>query len=116
VFRYETFWRRFWAGVIDSIVFIPMAWLSNWIWGHVHAQPVLATWYIVDSTSFFAYSIVLHGLYGQTIGKRLTGVKIELVTMLTNDRRRALHDFIAGSVVMRVQPEAERMAESPASS
>jgi uncharacterized RDD family membrane protein YckC len=26
---------------------------------------------------------------------------IELITMLTNDKRRALHDFIAGSVVVR---------------
>ncbi|MBD5779916.1 RDD family protein [Pelagicoccus sp. NFK12] len=29
----------------------------------------------------------------------------EIVTMLTNDKRRALHDFIAGTVVIRPTPE-----------
>jgi uncharacterized RDD family membrane protein YckC len=27
---------------------------------------------------------------------------LELLTMLTNNKRRALHDFIAGSVVVRL--------------
>ena len=27
---------------------------------------------------------------------------LELVTMLTNSKRRAIHDFIAGSVVVRI--------------
>jgi uncharacterized RDD family membrane protein YckC len=26
---------------------------------------------------------------------------VEIITMLTNDKRRALHDFIAGTVVIR---------------
>lgn len=30
----------------------------------------------------------------------------EVLTMLTNDKRRALHDFIAGTVVIRPSPEA----------
>jgi uncharacterized RDD family membrane protein YckC len=29
----------------------------------------------------------------------------ELLTMLTNDKRRAVHDFIAGSLVVRLKPE-----------
>jgi uncharacterized RDD family membrane protein YckC len=31
---------------------------------------------------------------------------LELLTMLTNSKRRALHDLIAGSVVVRVDPVA----------
>ena len=31
----------------------------------------------------------------------------EVVTMMTNDKRRALHDFIAGTVVIRTNPELE---------
>ena len=31
----------------------------------------------------------------------------EIVTMLTNDKRRAIHDFIAGTVVIRTNIEAE---------
>jgi uncharacterized RDD family membrane protein YckC len=41
---------------------------------------------------------------------------VELATMLTNDKRRALHDFIAGSVVVRKEalglPEARDMSAS----
>jgi uncharacterized RDD family membrane protein YckC len=121
--------------------------------------------HVLDQAVLFAYSIYLHGTYGQTIGKwimkvqvlsidetRLTmrqaflrdsiGVSLaivyllfaiapvfsgvsprsrefeqqipsliwnvglvtfalEIITMLTNAKRRALHDFIAGSVVVR---------------
>lgn len=45
----------------------------------------------------------------------------EVLTMLTNERRRALHDFIAGTVVVRtdieeegVQPSAPPNADLPA--
>jgi hypothetical protein len=31
---------------------------------------------------------------------------LEVATMLSNSKRRALHDFIAGTVVMRVTPPA----------
>jgi uncharacterized RDD family membrane protein YckC len=37
---------------------------------------------------------------------------IELVTMLTNDKRRALHDFIAGTVVMRTDSVPVGVLES----
>jgi uncharacterized RDD family membrane protein YckC len=36
---------------------------------------------------------------------------LELITMLTNDKRRAVHDYIAGSVVVRrSNPTIERDA------
>ncbi len=34
-------------------------------------------------------------------------ILVEVITMLTNSKRRALHDFIAGSVVVRVEREKE---------
>jgi uncharacterized RDD family membrane protein YckC len=41
---------------------------------------------------------------------------IEVVTMLTNNKRRALHDFIAGSVVIRRPNQAlEATADAPVS-
>jgi hypothetical protein len=39
---------------------------------------------------------------------------LEIVTMLTNRKRRALHDIIAGSVVVRVAPMRRRKAVEPA--
>lgn len=114
----------------------------------------------------YIYSVLLHGLYGQTVGKMILSVKVvnysneknisfwqaflrdcvpvvvlfvtilvlsfapvddegnlpsvvdsilifsavfhitwflvEVITMLLNDKRRALHDFIAGTVVIRI--------------
>ena len=170
--KYATFWRRFWAAVLDALLFWPLGWLDEWIWGATRSAAVLVPWYVLYSLSFVAYSIVLHGLYGQTLGKAIMGVKVvdlsegplsmtqavlrdsfilvltayglasglravaagtspygtafelgiadwifiyanlgwfllELLTMLFSRKRRAIHDFIAGSVVIRVD-RAER--------
>lgn len=141
---------------------------------------MLVPWFISYSISFVAYSVILHWKWGQTLGKRLSGVRVnalsgdplslrqagmrdilplvfntvgvlldlprvvqgripyeaaaaagfsglspfhifvlwsslawfvlELLTMLSNAKRRALHDFIAGTVVIRLSP---RPSESP---
>ena len=131
---------------------------------------------IVESLAWLLYTVVMHGRYGQTIGKMVTKVRVvdfrtegkisfrqawlregipmilslgllgyevfailtwsaspraidndeglmtgksfwllssipglwflaEVLTMLTNDKRRALHDFIAGTVVIRTNTE-----------
>ena len=168
--RYRTFWPRLWAGLIDGLVFAPLSWLDTWVWQTVSEPSVLAGWFILNSLVFVGYSIALHGLFGQTIGKRLMGIQVldisesklsmkqallrdsvflgflviglaidlpavasganpydpesftlsnlsiaalislyaflawfllELVSMLLNPKRRAIHDLIAGSVVVR---------------
>jgi uncharacterized RDD family membrane protein YckC len=122
-------------------------------------------WFVFNSSAYLLYSIVLHGIKGQTVGKMLTRVRVldvsesqltikqavlrdivplaftvmgvvlgiriamggvdpladpeltaidlmigftglawfiaEVVTMLWNKKRRALHDYIARSVVVR---------------
>jgi len=169
---YRTFWRRLGAGIIDGLVFMPIMWIDSWLWSSVSSPVLLVPWFLVSSLSFIMYSILLHGFFGQTLGKRFTGVKVldlsgskltmrqafmrdcvylvflaygmlidlpsvasgvnpynpetfrfsdlgiahflsmyasviwfalELISMLSNPRRRALHDFIAGSVVVRLE-------------
>ena len=165
--RYQTFWRRFAAGILDGGVLLPLSWFDQWIWDNVTTTAILVTWFIMNSLSYLLYSVLLHGYFGQTVGKRLVSVKVfdlsgsklsmkqailrdsvwivltlygvlidlpgifegknpysstselslallvslyaaaawfvlELITMLTNPKRRAIHDFIAGSVVMRL--------------
>lgn len=160
--RYQTGFRRLFAAIIDGIIFIPLSAMEQWIFKDTVHLPLA-----ISSTIFFAllplvYSIFLHYKYGQTLGKRIAGVKvldisetrlltlrqsvfrdgfylivevvglcyflsqinkpeylqknysdfaaqpiiwwtvIELVTMLTNKKKRAIHDLIAGSVVVRV--------------
>jgi uncharacterized RDD family membrane protein YckC len=160
---YRTFWARFWAGVVDGIVFMPIIYIDRLIYSNVHWNGVLVIWFVFASSLPYLYNVLMHGKYGQTVGKMATKVKVvdvslaklsmrqaflrdsvyialttvtviigipwiigggnpyqnpntvsamilayaslawfvvELVTMLTNSKRRALHDFIAGSVVV----------------
>jgi uncharacterized RDD family membrane protein YckC len=167
--KYRTFWRRFWAGYVDAAVFVPLAVLDGLIWQHSTSLPLRVLWFAVYSASAPAYNILMLGLFGQTVGKRVLGVRVvdvsgraltmtqalrreainlpfalwffdaglalvargenphgldrtqygpsvglmfgvmfgvfvlELLTTLTNSKRRALHDFIAGSVVVRTR-------------
>jgi uncharacterized RDD family membrane protein YckC len=163
--KYSTFAPRFVSGIIDIVVLSPIQWLLTFAFDH--STPILLKVLVhtVNSCFFLAYSIWMHGKFGQTIGKMICKVivldvserslnmkqavlrdilgviflpislatdipriirgvnmntptnittidwivtfsmfgwfVIELVTMLTNNKRRALHDFIASSVVIR---------------
>jgi uncharacterized RDD family membrane protein YckC len=172
--EYRTFWRRFWAGWIDGLVLWPMFFLNRWIWAHVSSVAVLGFWHVVHTNLWLVYSVIGHAVWGQTVGKRITGVKVmqvsrerlglkrallrdapwwaigilglvaefpivmtgvnpthekdrgtlgqifmwggmawfalELATMLLNQKRRAVHDLIAGSVVVRVGPAVTQPA------
>ncbi|MFO1337800.1 MAG: RDD family protein [Burkholderiaceae bacterium] len=164
--KYQTSWRRFWAAMVDGIVFVPMGFLDDWLLSPERPQLVVIGWATVAYSSYWLYSVLLHARFGQTVGKRLLGVKVldiqehrvptlpqallrdvgpvvldtcslvylvylvrtgtyvrgvenvtlpdeilmwasvawlvvEFLTMATNDKRRALHDYIAGTVVVR---------------
>jgi uncharacterized RDD family membrane protein YckC len=163
--RYQTSWRRFWAAMVDGIVFVPFSFLDDWLLVPGQSPSVLVIWATLSYSSYWLYSVVLHARFGQTVGKRLLRVKVldvheqqiptflqallrdiglvvlntsslaflvylvcagtyapgsentglpgqiltwagiswlvlELLTMLTNEKSRALHDFIAGTVVV----------------
>lgn len=164
--KYHTFWARFWAGIIDALVFIPIFIFDVWAWNSFNSIAFLIGWFMFFSILFIAYSVISHGYYGKTIGKHICNVKvldlsgadlsikqailrdsfpialliltlpfelalvskginpyspdaqttmtmisssfgwiwftIEMVTMLSNKKRRALHDYIAKSVVVKV--------------
>jgi uncharacterized RDD family membrane protein YckC len=173
--KYQTFWRRFWAGFVDGLIFIPLYWFDTIIWNkHDHVSVyLLLIWYTIYQFSFVAYSVLMHGSFGQTLGKMITRVKVfdvseqkrlamsqavrrdifllitipidialaapkilsgvnimdehaisygvsfffmmftslgwfltELITMLLSKKRRALHDFIAGSVVIKLPQQS----------
>lgn len=161
--KYQTFWRRFWAGFLDALVFIPFDKLDERILARDLSMSASILWSIVSTFAFSAYIVFMHMRYGQTLGKMLTGVTVlnvepevsispkqaglrespiivllligwivstyailsdsdlsqffllnsligfaaiawfllEVFTMLFNEKRRALHDFIAATVVVR---------------
>ncbi len=163
-YKYQTFWRRFWALNIDGLLFFPLSLLHVWIISTQIKGLPLFLWVLTTSAAHVLYFILMHAAFGQTIGKMITRVIVldvhesklsyrqavlrdivplivwplnihwaysmayggvsemelmeirtyqvvmyswgawailELVTMLLNKKRRALHDFIAGSVVVK---------------
>jgi uncharacterized RDD family membrane protein YckC len=167
--KYRTFWPRFWAGTIDELLFYPLSLIDKFLFSSVASHLILGTWSVFHSTAFIIYNVSMLAWRGQTIGKKLCGIKVqdvsgepitlkqavlrdlpliinavvfltfslthldifrqlhaensdlevlphwlwiilsfsflwfslELITMLGNNKRRALHDFIAGTVVTR---------------
>ncbi|MGJ8638823.1 MAG: RDD family protein [Opitutaceae bacterium] len=158
--KYSTFWPRLWAPSIDQLILWPISTLLPiWLVNFLESDPLQASLIIGSATLFyFLYSIVMHTLYGATIGKKVCKVRIvdaknerplklrhallrdvipmlficgfmitgaltidssdtplmfwvsmvylvwlllEVVTMLFNERRRSLHDLIAGTIVVR---------------
>jgi uncharacterized RDD family membrane protein YckC len=164
--RYSTIAARFFAGILDGLVFVPIFVLSRFIDSPNDGVALFLTWSAFVYCSFWLYTVLFHWRTGQTLGKRAVGVKVldvsesrlpslqqallrdigyiilntlalihlfylvlngeysatalvnsvparianwagwcwfllEIVTMLTNSKRRALHDFIARTVVVR---------------
>jgi uncharacterized RDD family membrane protein YckC len=162
--KYNTFGKRFLAGIVDDILFIPFMLLQNYYEDEGNTNGLLFA-NILFAVCWMTYVVIGHGKYGQTVGKKLMRLKVfrlnetdvigykrafyreavwfigsmiillfvltsgkdvlrdggksddmiylgyldlftlvwfilELVTMLFNRKRRALHDFMAGSVVV----------------
>jgi uncharacterized RDD family membrane protein YckC len=169
--KYSTFWRRFIAGFIDGLVLMPITWIDSFVSSSNLSTHLIVEWAIISHSAAWVYNVLMHGYYGQTIGKMISKVKVvdvsespismrqaflrdsvyaglstialilflyqkffsgdvespviksltnllgltgfiwflvEIVTMLTNEKRRALHDFIAGPVVVRSELIDER--------
>jgi uncharacterized RDD family membrane protein YckC len=165
--KYSTFWPRVLASIIDGLLFILVIYIESLLLGFEYSadDKFLQS---VNAVQFSIYAIIMHGIYGQTVGKMLVGVKVlnheneqpikmfqslrresvtliisvawvvlsivasvvlsqngadinslvtaliifatlsfiwsisEFVTMLFNSKRRAVHDFIGKTVVVRI--------------
>jgi uncharacterized RDD family membrane protein YckC len=167
--RYQTFWPRVGAMILDGAVLAPLAWVDQFLFNYTAHANILLLWVVVYSLSGPVYEVAFVRMYGQTLGKMACGVRVydvtgspvslrqamlrhivpilltpyfallqiqniraghlvnrglgddpwsfntfflfmfgwlllEIVTMLTNRKRRAVHDFIAGTVVIRDRP------------
>jgi len=168
--KYSTGGRRFIAGFVDGMVLLPISLIDSWALDPGRPPTLIAAWLFFSYSAGWAYSVFMHGLYGQTIGKMVCRVKVldiseqpitmrqafiresviivisavslilslyevlsggevnlrslaitqvaiglaasawfvaEMLTLLTNEKRRAIHDFIAGTVVVRVRNQSQ---------
>ena len=93
-FRYQTFRARFVAGLVDSIVFIPLVIADGFILQEGRPIVVLAIWSVISYLSYGVYSVLMHAKYGQTLGKMVTKVKVlnEAETEVPGMKRAILRD------------------------
>lgn len=165
---FKTGGRRLVAALIDFLVLSPLFFLDGAVWRSNWGTPL--KWWLLSASAvcFAAYSPIAHAVFGQTVGKWMTRIRVvglrgeplgwgravlrdclplvacgywlfaysgyldtgnvpgdpgfrlserdswlqdaqsvwvilEIASMFTNSRRRALHDFIAGSVVIRAK-------------
>lgn len=100
--RYGTFWRRAAALLIDHFVFLPLGVAYDCALRTPPAStalaPVLAAGILL---AWYAYRIVMHARYGQTLGKMATGV---VVLDISESRRiNTRQAFVRDSVPFVIQ-------------
>jgi uncharacterized RDD family membrane protein YckC len=164
--RYSTFWPRFFASIIDGIIFAVVLFLESKLIGFDYDSGD-KFWQNLNYLQVAIYATLMHGFFGQTVGKMICNVKVlnfsdeseiglkqafrresvnlfisamlvmfgiiipylidaegnmsnstaiimvtfvfaslawwiaEFITMLFNEKRRAVHDFIGKTVVVR---------------
>jgi uncharacterized RDD family membrane protein YckC len=89
--KYQTFWRRFWAGFVDALVLAPLMIADHFFWRGAGPVAIRAAWTLILSFLPYAYAVVGHGLYGQTVGKWLLGIRVLDVT----ETRLGMHQAFA---------------------
>lgn len=163
--RYHTLDKRFIASIIDVVIFLPLG-LAQYAIDRVEpSTAVMIPWLLIANLSLPVYSVLMHGWYGQTLGKMAMKVKVvdhetelpitmkqaffresyivafnvviffvqmnmtsaqrlsgqqpgtyytvfmlvnlawvvaEVISCLKTPKRRSLHDFIGGTVVIRL--------------
>ncbi|HJU69017.1 MAG TPA: RDD family protein [Gemmatimonadaceae bacterium] len=71
---YAGFWPRLKAAVVDFAVFLPLTVLSFWALGESSSAVIVVN--VVNTIAYFAYSIIGHARWGQTIGKRVVRIRV----------------------------------------
>src|SRR5262249_23205616 len=66
--KYRTTVKRFWAGFIDGLVFLPLPLINPVVWNANLPMSWLVTWMLFSNSAFLLYSVLMHGFYGQTLG------------------------------------------------
>ena len=73
--KYLTFWRRFWALMIDYIGLSIIWYVEDLLFGVESGDQHLIVQFLVGF-QFILYTVVMHGCFGQTLGKMVMGIKV----------------------------------------
>lgn len=75
--RYAGFSARLKAATVDFGIFLPLTLLSFWSYGE--SWIIIAVVNGCATLAWFAYSIVGHALWGQTVGKHVVGIRVRTI-------------------------------------
>lgn len=87
--KYETFWRRLVASIVDNIIFL-VALIILAVFIRPFALDLIIVFLVVGYSLWFYYRVKMHVKYGQTIGKMLLSIIV-----LDADERRFLSTMSA---------------------
>lgn len=166
--KYQTLIPRFCALILDAILLLPLAIIEELIKSDGFSQSSKWVLFFIVGLAETMYFVVMHGLFGQTVGKMLMKIRVldisetplkfrqailrdlpqlllvagsfiflypsapneiepsspdywknpffvliliwgvaDLVVFFTNEKRRALHDYIARTVVVRINENSD---------
>lgn len=74
--KYQTFTPRLLALIIDALIFFPLYFLDTFVKEASFLPAVFALWLLLSNAAHPVYSILMHGIYGQTLGKMALKVKV----------------------------------------
>lgn len=101
--RFGTAWLRFCAGIVDTVVFLPVVFLLHFLGQRIHSPALLVTLWLVEFACVAAYSVLLHGYFGQTLGKMLLKVKVLDVSESPLSMRQALIRYSPWMLISLIQ-------------
>ncbi|MFC1694337.1 RDD family protein [Candidatus Latescibacterota bacterium] len=94
-YRYDTFSDRFFAGLIDGLLFIPIPFVDKFIVSAFGESLIIASWLTLSSFLYLFYSILMHGLWGQTVGKMRMYVRVlDVSETRLNMKQAVLRDIV----------------------
>jgi uncharacterized RDD family membrane protein YckC len=73
--RYNTVGSRFWAGIIDALVFLPLS-ITETILRNRLDMKDFVIFELAFAVLYILYVVIGHGKYGQTLGKKVMKVKV----------------------------------------
>jgi len=78
--KYRTFFPRFVASLIDGFIMVPILVLDDWFRQAQFPPLFFYIWIPISLLISAVYRIMMHGHYGQTLGKMAMNVKVLDVT------------------------------------
>ena len=98
--KYQTFGPRVAASIADGLIFLPLPFLDYLVFEQLRLSWLTVAWLVISYSAVWLYVVLMHGFYGQTLGKRF--FKIRVVDNATEGPITMFQAFIRESVLITI--------------